>query len=283
MRRLYEALRKMEEDRLMQIEKDDPPVHELENSDRSEEKRISLSPLFLVETLRDIKKAIGSIYKIGLLSMEKPENNENREHSRMVMTKAYDQIISTVDMLSSYINVTSPIAKKNTIHWILEEILESNEKKLHARQIELKKTLSEELPETIFHDEQVRFILNLVLQYTILSTPSGGSIEIVTQFVNHQKEQDLSSLDPQKSKYSEILISSSGPKDSLNQSPGVAGVQEIRREGTSHFILRLIKEMIRRNQGMIDFQMDQVKSRIRISLRFRVERRRLAYYRPANL
>jgi nitrogen-specific signal transduction histidine kinase len=283
MSRLYEALRKMEEDRLMQIEKDDPPVHELENSDSPEENRISLSPLFLVETLRDIKKTVGSIYKIGLLSMERSESNENREHSRMVMTKAYDQIISTVDMLSSYINVTSPIAKKNTIHWILEEILESNEKKLHARKIELKKTLAEELPETIFQDEQVRFILNLVLQYAILSTPSGGSIEIVTQFVNDQKEQDLSSLDPQKSKYSEILISSSGPKYPLSEPPGAPEVPKIERDGTSHFILRLVREMIRRNQGMIDFQTDQMKSRTRISLKFPVERRRLAYYRPANL
>ena len=283
MSRLYEALRKMEEDRLMQIEKDDPPVHELENSNPPEERKISLSPLFLVETLRDIKKIVGSIYKMGLLSMERSENNENREHSRMAMTKEYDQIISTVDMLSSYVNVTSPIAKKNTIHWILEEILDSNERKLHARKIELKKTLPEELPETIFHDEQVRFILNLVLQYAILSTPSGGSIEIVTQFVNDQKEQDLSSLDPQKSKYSEILISSSGPKDSLNQSPGATEVPEIQRDGTSRFILRLIKEMIRRNQGMIDFQIDRTKSQTRIYLRFPVERRRVSYYRPANL
>ena len=56
MSRLYEALRKMEDDRLMKIEKDDPPVHELEEPDFSDEKSIPLSPLFLLETLRDIKK-----------------------------------------------------------------------------------------------------------------------------------------------------------------------------------------------------------------------------------
>ena len=283
MSRLYEALRKMEEDRLTKIEKDDPPVHELEEPDFSDEKSIPLSPLFLLETLRDIKKAVGSIYKIGLLSMEKSDNNEDREHSWKGMTQGFDQIVSIVNMLSSYINVTSPIVKKNTIHCILEEILESNEKKLHARQIELKKTLGEELPETIFQDEQVRFILNLVLQYAILSTPSGGGIEIVTQFVNNQKEQDLSRNDPPKSKYSEILISSSHPNYPSNESPGAPEVPKIEREGTSYFILRLVRELIRRNQGMIDFQMDQIKSRTRISLRFAVERRRVAYYRPVNL
>jgi signal transduction histidine kinase len=283
MSQLYEALRKMEEDRLTKIEKDGPSAHELEESDLSDEKSIPLSPLFLLEALRDIKKAVGSIYKIGLLSMEKSDTIEDREHSWMAMTQGFDQIVSIVNMLSSYINVTSPIAKKNTIHCILEEILESNEKKLHARQIELNKTLNEELPETLFQDEQLRFILNLVLQYAILSTPSGGRIEIVTQLVDNEKEQDLSSIDSLRNKYSEILISSSHPNHSSNESPGAPEVPKIERDGTSHFILRLVREMIRRNQGMIDFQRDQMKSRTRISLKFPIERRRVFYYRPVNL
>jgi signal transduction histidine kinase len=282
MSRLYEALRRTEEERLAKMEKDDPPVHELEEPDFSDGKSISLSPLFLLEVLRDIKKTVGSIYQIGLLSMEKSDTIEDREHSWMAMTQGFDQIVSIVNMLSSYINVTSPIAKKNTIHCILEEILESNEKKLRARQIELNKTLDEELPETLFQDEQLRFILNLVLQYAILSTPPSGRIEIVTQFVNNQGQQDLSSSDPLTSKYSEILISSLSPNDSLHESPGAPEVP-IERDGTLHFILRLIREMIRKNQGMIDFQIDEMKSRTRIFLRFPVERRRVVYYRPVHL
>ena len=283
MSRLYEALRRMEEERLAKMEKDDPPVHELEEPDFSDGKSISLSPLFLLEALRDIKKTVGSIYQTGLLSMEKSDTIEDRKHSWIAMTQGFDQIVSIVNMLSSYINVTSPIAKKNTIHCILEEILESNERKLHARQIELNKTLNEELPETLFQDEQLRFILNLVLQYAILSTPPRGRIEIVTQFVNHQGEQDLSSHDSLTSKYSEVLISSLSPNDSLNESPGAPEVPRIERDGTSHLILRLVREMTRRNQGMIDFQIDEMKSRTRIFLRFPVERRRVFYYRPVHL
>jgi len=283
MSRLYEALRKLEDNRQMQIEKDVPPVHELGEADFSEQKSIPLSPQFLLETLRDIKKALGSIHKIGLVSMEKSDSREEREHSWKAMTQGFDHIVSIVNMLSSYVNVTSPIAKRDTLHCILEEILESNEGKLHARQIELKKILAEELPETIFQDEQVRFILNLVLQYAILATPFGGRIDIVTQFVNDQNEQDSPSLDALINKYSEILIFSSRSNTSLDESPGAAEVSKIERDGTSHFILRLVREMIRRNQEMIDFQIDQIKSRTRISLRFAVERRRLAYYRPASL
>lgn len=283
MSRLFEALRKLEADVQMLIAKDDPQAHDPGGSDPADQKTISLSPLFLVETLREIKKTVGSIYKITLASMEKPDNDEDRERFRLTMTKAYDQIISTVDMLSSYIHATSPIPKKNTIHCILEEILESNEEKLHARKVDFKKTLAEELPETTFHDEQVRFLLNLVLQYAILSTPSGGSIEIVTRFINDQKTEESPRLDQQKSKYSEISISSFAPPYSLNEPVRVGEVPEIQRDGTSQFILRLIKEMIQRNRGLIDFQVDRVKSGIRISLKFPVERRRVAYYRPVNL
>ena len=112
MSRLFEALRKLEADVQMQIGKDDPPAHDLGDSDPAEPKTISLSPLFLVETLREIKKTVASIYKISLRSVEKADNGEDREHSRMAMIKAYDRFISTVDMLSSYIHATSPNPKE---------------------------------------------------------------------------------------------------------------------------------------------------------------------------
>jgi len=106
---------------------------------------------------------------------------------------------------------------------------------------------------------------------------------MVTQFVSHQEDQDLSRNDPLKNRYSEILISSLYFKPLPNESPGSLEVPKIEKDSTSQFILRLVKEMVRRNQEMIDFQMDQMKSRTRISLRFAVERRRMAYYRSANL
>ncbi|MGQ9645170.1 MAG: hypothetical protein ACUVWO_01360 [Thermodesulfobacteriota bacterium] len=283
MSRIFEALGNLETKRQMQIEKDGPPAHELGESVPADEKTVSLSPLFLVETLREIKKGVCSIYKIGLLSTERPDDHETREHSQMTMAKTYDQIISTLDMLSGFINVTSPIVKRNTIHSILEEILETNEKKTHAKEIELKKTFAEDLPETILHDEQLRFILNSVLQYAILSTPPGGHIEIVTRPMGGQNEEDLRSLDPLKSRGSEVSISSSGFKDPLSQPHEAAQAPQIQRDSTSQFILRLIREMTRRHRESIDFNLEVVKSEIRISLKFPAERRRLAYYRPVTL
>ncbi len=275
---LYDALRKLEEGKPMSAEKSSAS-YEAENVDSPEEKIVALSPLFLVETLRDIRKTVTLIYKVALLAMEKSENAD-KERTRMVITKAYDQIISTLDTLSGYIHVTSPITKKDTIHCILEEILESNEEKLQARKIELKKMFAPEIPETTIHDEQLRFILDLAFQYTILSIPYGGKIEIATQFVDAPKEEALLNRSLLNNRYSEILISSSSSPYPFNEA---TEAPRIERNGTSHFILRLIREMVRRSQGSIDFQVEQIKSQLRMSIKLPVERRRLAYYRPANL
>ena len=281
---IYEALRKAQEDRLNDLEKDIRPVDEFKKPDFPDGQSIPLSPWFLIKILQDIKKAVVSIYEINLLSIEKSDSDEIRKYSWKAMTQGFNKILSVVNTLSSYINVASPIIKKNTIHRILEEVLESNEKTFHTKHIVLMKNFDKELPETIFHDEQVRFIISSVLQYAILSAPANGNMEIVTKFVeNDQKGQGLTSVVPLRSKYSEISIFSSYPEHAFNESADAAESSGVEKNGTSDFILQLVKEIIQRNKGMIEFQMDQVKLRTRISLKFPAERRQVAYYRSVSL
>jgi hypothetical protein len=279
---IYEALKKAQEDRLIEFEKDIPCLDELEKPDLSDGKSTPLSPQFLIKTLQDIKKRVASMYEVSLLSMEKSNNDEEKENSRKAMTHAFDKVLSVVNMVSGYIRVTSPIIKRNTIHRILEEILESNKRKLHTKNILLTKNFDKELPETIFDDKQVKFILSSVLQYAILSVPPNGSIEIVTRFVNHQKGEDLIRVVPVRSKYSEIMIFSSYDEHPFDETAGATDGPDIEKSETSDFILQLVKELIRRNQGMIEFQMDQTGFRTRISLKFPVERRQVAYYRSVS-
>jgi hypothetical protein len=279
---IYEALRKAQEDRLIEFEKDIPSLDELEKPDLSDGKSTPLSPQFLTKTLQDIKKMVASMYEVSLLSMEKSDNDGDKEYRRKAMTQGFNKILSVVNMVSGYIRVTSPIVKRNTIHRILEEILESNKKKLHTKNILLTKNFDKELPETIFDDKQVRFILSSILQYAILSAPPGGSIEIVTRFVSNQKGEDLIRVVPVRNKYSEILIFSSYDEHPFHESARTTEVPGVENDETSDFILQLVKEIIRRNQGMIEFQMNQTGLRTRISLKFPVERRQVAYYRSVN-
>ena len=281
---IYEALRKAQEDRVNELEKDIPPANELKNVDLSDRESIPLSPWFLIKMLEDIRKTIVSIYEISLLSIEKPNTDEMRKYSWKAMTEGFNKIVSVVNTLSSYIHVASPIVKKNTIHRILGEILESNEKELHKKNIALMKKFDTKLPETIFHDEQVRFILGGVLQYAILSTPANGCMEIVTQLVEKdQKEQGFTNVVPLKSKYSEILIFCSYHEYPFHEPAHNTEVPALEKDGTSDFLLQLFKEMIQRNKGLMEFKMDQMKSRTCISLKFAAERRQVTTYRSANL
>jgi nitrogen-specific signal transduction histidine kinase len=280
---IHEALRKAEENRVGQSEKDIAPVHELEKPDPSDGISTPLSPSFLIQILQDIRRTVTSIYEIHLLSMREPNHDEMGKHCSKAMTQGFHRIVSVLDMLSSYIHMASPIIKKNTLNRILEEILESKKKKFRAENITLMRHFDKELPETILHDEQVRFILSSVLQYVIHSTPPGGSIEIVTRFVHDQKGQGLISIAPLKNQYSEILIFSSYPQSLFHKLEGTAVVPDIEKNGASHLLLGLVKEMIRRSQSRVEFQMDQMKSQTRISLKFPVERRQVACYHLDNL
>jgi len=47
--------------------------------------------------------------------------------------------------------------------------------------------------------------------------------------------------------------------------------------------LRLIKEIIQKNEGMMKFEVNEKKPRTVISLKFPIERRKLIYYQPANV
>jgi hypothetical protein len=47
--------------------------------------------------------------------------------------------------------------------------------------------------------------------------------------------------------------------------------------------LRLIKEIIQKNRGMMKFEVNEKKPRTLISLKFPIERRKLIYYQPVNV
>jgi hypothetical protein len=47
-------------------------------------------------------------------------------------------------------------------------------------------------------------------------------------------------------------------------------------------ILRFVKEVVQRNQGMMKIEGDEKKAKTFISLRFPVERRKVVYYQSVN-
>lgn len=246
---------------------------------------VSFTSSFLIEMIQFIKNTLVSISNVNHLSVEKFNDPEFRKYCSKSIYQDIKKIDSVLNTLLNYINVNTPIVKKNTIHIILEEILEANEQQLESKKIKVLKKLERDLPETFIHDEQVRFILNSILQYAILSTPYDGSIGFLTRSIDQKGtgtgEEKVIPLKDRRC--IEVLIISTGYKDPFEQLENAPEGPTVENEKTIGLILQLIRELIQRSQGMIEFEVDEKKTRTLFTLRLPCERRQVVYYEPIRI
>jgi hypothetical protein len=186
---------------------------------------------------------------------------------------------TVLNSLLNYISINTPIVKSDTLNIILEGILEANEKLINHKKIKIIKKLEKDLPETILHDEQVRYISNSILQYAILSTPPQGTIGFLIKSLDGQREtpDEKTSL-KNNGAYVEVDIGFMGNNKSDGQSENGSGKEE-----SIHLILELVKEIIRKDRGMMTFQVDKKKPRTLITLKLSIERRKVIYYEPISI
>jgi nitrogen-specific signal transduction histidine kinase len=248
---------------------------------------ISLTVSFLIEMIQFIKNTLLSINNVNLLSVEKFNDVEFRKYCRKSIYQDIKKIDSVLNALLNYVSISTPIIKKNTIHIILEDILVGNERQLQTKNITIAKKFEENLPETFIHDEQVRFILNSILQYAILSTPYDGGIGFLTRSLDQKATgttEDKGKVVPLKDRrYIEILIVSTSHKDPFEQLEKPPEGPAIENENSIGLILQLIRELIQRSQGMIEFEVDEKKTRTIFTMRLPCEIRRVVYYEPIRL
>jgi nitrogen-specific signal transduction histidine kinase len=246
---------------------------------------ISFTASFLIEMIQFIKNTLLSINNVNHLSIDKFNDVEFRKYSRKSIYQDIKKIDSVLNTLLNYINVNTPIIKKNTIYIIIEEILEANEQQIETKKIKILKKFEQDLPETFIHDEQVRFILNSILQYAILSSSYDGSIGLLTRSIDQKgTTEDKGKVVPLKDRRCiEVLVVSAGQKDPFEQLENVSEGPAIENEKTIGLILQLIKELIQRSQGMIEFEVDEKKTRTIFTLRLPFERRQVVYYEPIKL
>ena len=61
------------------------------------------------------------------------------------------------------------------------------------------------------------------------------------------------------------------------------GIPSLQKDEALDLILRLVKEMVLRNQGMMKFETDEKKAKVIISLRLPVERRKVFFYESISI
>jgi len=238
---------------------------------------------FLTEMIPSIKSELGAIRDLTLFPADRFEDAESRKTFHQGVTEKIRQIDSVLNSLLNYININTPVIKANTLHLLLEEVLEANENQLREKNIKIFKRSEKDLPETFIHDEQVRFILSAVLQYAILSSPVNGTIGFLFRTSNPQEnENDREGSLENDGGFIEAAVgftSNSIARRSLGTAPPVHAIE---KEGVIDLILPLIEETLRKNQGMMKWEVDE-KNKVLLVLRFPMERRKVIYYERINL
>ncbi len=255
------------------------PESKSQNSN-NEQNNNALS-LFLIELVHRIKNPLVSVKTFTQLLREKFNDAEFREHFYRIVTEDIEKIDAVLNGLLSYIKINTPLEKKDTVHVILEEVLRKQEPQLEDKKIKLFKKFEKDLPETVVHEEQLRYIFDVLLQYALSSIPPHGSMGILTKSFDPLKETAGDKIvHPRNGGYLEILVVFTGVKKPVEQFGTVLGIPEVQKEETIELELRLIKEVIQKNRGRMKFEFNEKKPRTLISLKLPVERRKLIYYQP---
>jgi signal transduction histidine kinase len=255
--------------------KEDAPPRGKENSFLSS---------FLPELIQSIKSTLISIQNVSHHSADKLSDVEFRRYAQRSITEDIKRIDSVLNTLLNYIHINTPIVKSNTMSVILEEVLEANEKQILSKKIKIIKKCEKDLPETFIHDEQVRFILNSILQYSILSTPVEGTIGfLIKSFDFHNGGSDEKISPERNGGYIEAAIGFIGERIAAEPSRDMASTPGIQKEETTKLILELVREILQRNHGSMTYEVDPRKPRTLITLRFPIERRKVIYYEPISI
>jgi hypothetical protein len=196
------------------------------------------------------------------------------------------QDIDRTDLLLSgfinYLRATRPPKKVNTVNAFIEEALEKNKASLGKKGARLFKRLQEDLPEIIVPDEQLKYILDFILQYAILSMPPGGNIALLTTSVVFQGEiAGAEAFFEKYGGYIEISVVFSGDREPAGSWPAALERIPTRQKGEPlELVLRLVKGMVLRNWGKMNLKTDEKNRRTTLSLKFPLERRKEVFCEP---
>jgi hypothetical protein len=257
---------------------DSKPTAPEEKSTPEEQIPYSLFNVFM-ELVQRVKGSLAGMKTFAFLSKDKFSDAELGEDFYQIVSEDIEKTISLLNCFQDYLNFNSPMKKMNTVNNIIEEILRNLEEQIAEKKIKIvKKQFEKNLPETILPDEQLRYVLNSIIQYMLHSTRPYGSMGFLTQQFDPSgaEGQDMSLLQ-KDGKYIEVQIASMGDKqrELLDLVPGMTADQG---ENGVDLILQLVKEIVQRNRGALTLKINSQQSMSFLSVILPMERRKVIHY-----
>ena len=187
-----------------------------------------------------------------------------------------------VNGLLDFFQITSPIKKTNTVNLLIEEVLKKNQVQLEQKGVKLIRKLEKDLPEIIVPDKQLRFILNSILQYAVTLMPSHETLGFSTQSFALQEPLPRQTLSRIGGPYVQTTLFFTGLKKRAEPFGSGTGIERKPEEDSLDLMLKLVKDLVHRNRGVMTLQKDEKEAKQSISLGFPVERRTVFYYPNTN-
>jgi signal transduction histidine kinase len=246
----------------------------------STEQNASFLSSFFIELVQRIRSSLSSIKNYTQISRGKFTDREFGEYYYRAVNEDIEKMNMVLNGLLDYIKVHTPIRKINTVHNIMEEVLKKHQAKLEEKGIKVFKKLEKDLPETVVPDEQLRYILNSLLQYAMALTPPNWNLGLSTRsFIPDKEAAEVEGLFNRDGRYIEISVVFPGRQRPSEPGSGMTATQ---KEEALDLVLRFVKEVVLHNHGMMKIEADEKKTRILICVRFPVERRKVVYYQTLN-
>jgi signal transduction histidine kinase len=246
----------------------------------SNEQNAPFMTSFFVELIHRIKNSLGSMRNYTQISRGKFSDKEFGEYYYRAVNEDIEKIDIVLNGLINYIKLNTPIRKTDTVHHLIDEVLKKHHAKFEEKGIKLFKKFEKDLPETIVPDEQLKYILSSVFQYALASMSPNFSMGLYTRSLVLEKEVgEGPGLFKKDGRYIEISVVFMGYRKPAEKGTGTTTLQ---KEEPLDLVLRFVKEVVQRNQGMMRVEGDEKKAKTFISLRFPVERRKVVYYQSVN-
>jgi hypothetical protein len=251
----------------------------------SEEQNVSLLFPIVFELIHLVKSTFKFIDKLTQASRDKFIDRAFGDYFSRTVRGDTKKIDLLLDGVLDYIKVSTPVVKTNTVHLMIEEALKKNQILLEEKNIRLFKKFEKDLPEIAIPDDQLRYILNAIIQYAIMVSSNDGSIGFLTKSLALQRElPEDQGLLKREENYIEMLVQFTGYKMQRDQPETLPPLPISPREKLLNFELvldlelRLVEEVVRKNRGTLKLETDEKKLKTSIILRFPVERRKVVYH-----
>jgi hypothetical protein len=229
-----------------------------------------------LELIKQVKGSLSAMMTLAFFSRDKFKDAELGQHFYEVVSEDLEKTISLLNCYRNYITLKQTVRRANTVHTLIEHLINEHEDLLKKKAIHIiKKQFDEDLPEAAMPEIHLHYILDALIQYTIRTLPRGGSVGFLTRTFEGTEKMESETELQKNGKYIEILIVAShhpDPQDSL----GVQSEVPIHHNGGPlDLVLELVKTMTRKNRGAMIMKSYDDKAMIFVSLILPVDRRKV--------